>query len=58
MNWEKREAEKRGEKRGEKLGKKKIAKEMLKNSFKDDVIIKLTDITKEELEKIKKEIKK
>ena len=61
LNWEKREAEKRGEKRGEKTGrlqeKKQIVIKMLKENYKDDIIIKLTEIDKEELEKLKEEVK-
>ena len=71
LNWEKREAEKRGEKRGEirgeirgkKLGeemgrlqeKRQIVIKMLKENYEDEIIIKITDINKEELEKLKKE---
>ena len=73
LNWEKREAEKRGEKRGEAKGRKlgerigeskgerrkqkEIVIKMLKENYKDDIIIKLTEIDKEELEKLKKELK-
>lgn len=67
LNWEKREAEKRGEKRGEIRGKKlgeemgrlqekrQIVIKMLKENYEDEIIIKITDINKEELEKLKKE---
>ena len=66
LNWEKREAEKRGEKRGEIRGKKlgeemgrlqekrQIVIKMLKENYEDEIIIKITDINKEELEKLKK----
>lgn len=67
LNWEKREAEKRGEKRGEIRGKKlgeemgrlqekrQIVIKMLKENYEDEIIIKITDINKGELEKLKKE---
>lgn len=63
LNWEKREAEKRGEIRGKKLGeemgrlqeKRQIVIKMLKENYEDEIIIKITDINKEELEKLKKE---
>ena len=71
LNWEKREAEERGEKRGEirgeirgkKLGeemgrlqeKRQIVIKMLKENYEDEIIIKITDINKGELEKLKKE---
>ena len=52
LNWEKREAEKRGEKTGRLQEKKQIVIKMLKENYEDDIIIKL-----EELEKIKEEVK-
>ena len=57
LNWEKREAEKRGEKTGRLQEKKQIVIKMLKENYEDDIIIKLTEIDKEELEKIKEEVK-
>ena len=66
LNWEKREAEKKGRKLGERIGEakgerrkqKEIIIKMLKENYEDDIIIKLTEIDKEELEKIKEELKK
>lgn len=61
MNWVKIEAEKRGEKRGEAKGERKkqkqIVKELLKAEVQDEIIIKTTQISKEELEKMKEEVK-
>lgn len=61
LNWEKREADKRGEKRGEAKGErrkqKEIIIELLKAKVNDEVIIKTTKIDKEELEKIKEKLK-
>lgn len=55
--WERREAEKKGMEKGIKMGEKeykeKIVKEMLKRDMKEETILELTNITKEELEKIK-----
>lgn len=59
--WERRKAEKegieKGIKKGIKLGeeeyKEKIVKEMLKRDMSEEIILELTKITKEELEKIK-----
>ena len=58
LNWEKREAEKRGEKVGRLQEKIQIAKELIKAKVKDEVIIKTTKIDKDELEKLKEELKK
>ena len=58
MAWERREAEKRGEKIGEIKEQKKIVKEMIKKNMQEDIILEVTKITKEELERIKKEIEK
>ena len=58
MNWEKREAEKRGEKRGERRKQKEIVKRLLKAQVEDEIIIETTEISKNELEKIKEELKK
>ena len=66
LNWEKREAEKKGRKLGERIGEakgerrkqKEIIIKMLKENYEDDIIIKLTEIDKEELEKLKEEVKK
>ena len=61
LNWVKIEAEKRGEKRGEAKGERKkqkqIVKELLKAEVQDEIIIKTTQISKEELEKMKEEVK-
>ena len=65
LNWEKREAEKKGRKLGERIGEakgerrkqKEIIIKMLKENYEDDIIIKLTEIDKEELEKLKEEVK-
>lgn len=61
LNWVKIEAEKRGEKRGEAKGgrkkQKQIVKELLKAEVQDEIIIKTTQISKEELEKMKEEVK-
>ena len=51
LNWVKIEAEKRGEKRGEAKGERKKQKQI------DEIIIKTTQISKEELEKMKEEVK-
>ena len=57
LNWVKIEAEKRGEKRGEAKGERKkqkqIVKELLKAEVQDEIIIKTTQISKEELEKMR-----
>ena len=58
MAWERREAEKRGEKIGEIKEQKKIVKEMIKKNMQEEIILEVTKITKEELERIKKEIEK
>ena len=61
LNWVKIEAEKRGEKRGEAKGERKkqkqIVKELLKAEVQDEIIINTTQISKEELEKMKEEVK-
>ena len=65
LNWEKREADKKGRKLGERIGEakgerrkqKEIIIKMLKENYEDDIIIKLTEIDKEELEKLKEEVK-
>ena len=41
---------------GEEESKKQIAKEMLKRNMQDEIIIEITKLTNEELEKIKKEL--
>ena len=41
---------------GEEESKKQIAKEMLKRNMKEKIIIEITKLTNEELEKIKKEL--
>ena len=50
--WERKEAMKLGEEES----KKQIAKEMLKRNMQDEIIIEITKLTNEELEKIKKEL--
>lgn len=50
--WERKEAMKLGEEES----KKQIAKEMLKRNMKEKIIIEITKLTNEELEKIKKEL--
>ena len=50
--WERKEAMKLGEEES----KKQIAKEMLKRNMKEEIIIEITKLTNEELEKIKKEL--
>ena len=61
LNWVKIEAEKRGEKRGEANGERKKqkqkVKELLKAEVQDQIIKKTTQISKEELEKMKEEVK-
>ena len=42
-----------GEARGKRIGIIQVAKEMVKNKMKDSDILKMTHISKEELEKIK-----
>ena len=42
-----------GEARGKRIGIIQVAKEMVKNKMKDSDIIKMTHISKEELEKLK-----
>lgn len=57
LNWVKIEAEKRGEAKGERKKQKQIVKELLKAEVQDEIIIKTTQISKEELEKMKEEVK-
>ena len=54
MAWERREAEKRGKMKEQ----KKIVKEMIKKNMQEEIILEVTKITKEELERIKKEMEK
>lgn len=57
LNWVKIEAEKRGEAKGGRKKQKQIVKELLKAEVQDEIIIKTTQISKEELEKMKEEVK-
>ena len=45
-----------GEARGKRIGIIQVAKEMVKNKMKDSDIIKMTHISKEELEKLKTQL--
>lgn len=49
---------KQGKSEGRKIEKNNLAKNMLNKKFSDELIIEMTNITKEELEKIKRENKK
>ena len=51
-------AESKGRTEGEKLEKIKIVKEMLKNNFTEEQIKSVTKITEEEIEEIRKSMKK
>ncbi len=51
-----KESYERGYQRGVRRGSRYIAVNMLKNKVSDDYIIKVTKITKEELEKLKQEV--
>ena len=47
-----------GKKEGISIGKIEVAKEMLKNNIEDAIIIKVTQIKNNQLDKIKEEVKK
>lgn len=55
--WERKEARKQGLSEGKNEERKKIINEMLKKEFPEETIIELTKISKEELEKLKEQLK-
>lgn len=55
--WERKEARKQGLSEGKNEERKKIINEMLKKEFSEETIIELTKISKEELEKLKEQLK-
>ncbi len=55
--WERKKARKQGLSEGKNEERKKIINEMLKKEFSEETIIELTKISKEELEKLKEQLK-
>lgn len=55
--WERKEARKQGLSEGKNEERKKIINEMLKKEFSEETIIEITKISKEELEKLKEQLK-
>ena len=57
MSYGRKQGREEGEKIGENKAKKETAKRMLEEKIPIEIIIRVTQLTKEEIEKIKKEIK-
>ena len=55
--WERKEARKQGLSEGKNEERKKIINKMLKKEFSEETIIEITKISKEELEKLKEQLK-